>query len=236
MTGMTEFKLSKTAICVADVTLLSDPELYRAAEIAVSEKRREKALRFRFEKDRQRSLGVELLLRRMLREAGFSGPFPEITEGPLGKPVFKDLPDVCFSLSHAGDYAACALSDVPVGLDIETFDHASLRVAEHFFTEREQADIAACPTDGEKAKRFIRYWTLKESYVKMTGEGLRVSPKAIGIRLGETVEMFRNGCRENVFFEESDTVSGLHLAVCTAEKRPLALRITDLWETVYYST
>ena len=46
-------------------------------------------------------------------------PLPPLERGPMGKPFFAGLEGRCFNLSHSGTLALCALSDRPVGVDIQ---------------------------------------------------------------------------------------------------------------------
>ena len=82
-----------------------------------------------------------------------------------GKPVADHLH---FNISHAGDYVVGVVSDDEVGCDIERNVNAPLEIAEHYFhsTEREYIEAASDP-----GKAFFTLWTLKESYMKMTGRG-----------------------------------------------------------------
>ena len=61
------------------------------------------------------------------------------------------------------------LSDCEVGCDIEKNANAPLEVAEHYFYHSELAYIKAAKN---KDKAFFTLWTLKESYMKMTGRGM----------------------------------------------------------------
>lgn len=122
---------------------------------AVSPQRREKTLRLKNDGDKRRSLGAELLLKKAAGRCGYA-----LTEN--GKPFFPDN-EAYFSLAHCGDYALCAVSDRPVGADIELARGNVLRLAERFFLPDEAALVqsAQCPED-----EFCRLWTLKESYIK----------------------------------------------------------------------
>lgn len=40
------------------------------------------------------------------------------------------------------------------------------------FAPHEYSSIVECSTPEELSQRFMRYWTLKEAYLKMTGEGI----------------------------------------------------------------
>lgn len=128
----------------------------------VSEYRREKICKLSSYEAKRRSLGAELLL----NIAVPNHPGYLISEG--GKPYFSGAYP-CFSLSHSGKYALCAVSDSEVGADIEAPRENSLRLAKRFFTKAEFDSLsrAADPDD-----EFCRLWVIKESYIKATGEGL----------------------------------------------------------------
>ena len=95
-------------VYVLDIAPLRGRE--REALALLPEERREKALRIRREEARLRSIGASLLL----RAAGIEPPF---ACGEHGKPYIPGGPH--FSLTHSGTLAALAVSDTPVGLDIE---------------------------------------------------------------------------------------------------------------------
>lgn len=59
------------------------------------------------------------LLERALTDRGLE-QMPAVERAPGGKPYFPDRPGLCFSLSHSGPWALCALGDGPVGADVET--------------------------------------------------------------------------------------------------------------------
>jgi 4'-phosphopantetheinyl transferase len=98
--------------------------------------------------------------------------WPEIGEKPAvetqsnGKPIFRDFPQHHFNLSHSGGWAVCALSDYPVGIDLQKADDRS-RAVSRKFTQEEQDWLAVHPTE-----EFYALWTKKEAYLKYTGAGL----------------------------------------------------------------
>ena len=79
-----------------------------------------------------------------------------------------------FNLSHSGDYAVLAISDSPVGIDIEYKKNHYEAVAKRCFCQEEYEDIMAVEDIGERQRRFLQYWTMKEAYIKYTGEGLSI--------------------------------------------------------------
>lgn len=93
--------------------------------------------------------------------------------GRWGKPYLTGGP--FFSLSHSGEYAACAISEEEVGLDVQRMRKIPYdRLAQRFFPEREWKALLACEEAG-RDELFYRLWTRKEAYGKFTGEGLKGS-------------------------------------------------------------
>jgi 4'-phosphopantetheinyl transferase len=91
-----------------------------------------------------------------------------IARDKKGKPYFAGLPQVCFSVSHSGDYVTCAYALQPLGLDLQI--HSSCNrpgIARRFFHPAEAAWLAA-----NDFQDFFMVWAAKESYVKYTGEGI----------------------------------------------------------------
>lgn len=130
----------------------------------VSPKRREKVIRYRMPDDRKRSLGAGIILRRILQENGLSESDLRYSENE--KPVADS---VFFNVSHAGDYVVGVSSDCEVGCDIEKIRKAPMEIAQRHFLETESAYIQTAP---DRDKAFFTLWTLKESYMKMTGKGM----------------------------------------------------------------
>ena len=46
-------------------------------------------------------------------------PPPALARTPLGKPYFPQYPHLHINWSHSGSLVLCALSDSPVGVDVE---------------------------------------------------------------------------------------------------------------------
>ena len=96
-----------------------------------------------------------------------------IERAPKGKPYFRNLPDLHFSVSHSGDVFVCAFSDAPVGVDIQEYkkrpDEAERcrKIAARFF-HFDEVDAL----DADTVSAFYNIWTAKESYVKFTGDGI----------------------------------------------------------------
>jgi 4'-phosphopantetheinyl transferase len=80
-----------------------------------------------------------------------------------------------FNLSHADGFVVCALSAVPVGVDVEPSSRGVelLDTAARMFSPRENAALAML--DGpSRIRRAVDLWTVKEAYLKARGEGISV--------------------------------------------------------------
>ena len=199
----------------ASVAPLTDAARFASAYAAVSPARREKVDRLRFQKDQQLSLGAELLLRYALRREGLGGVPIEFTYGAQGKPYLKDG-GVYFSLSHSGEYVLCALAPCEVGCDVEQIAPIDLKLARRFFSRGEYDDIAAQPTENAQRELFFRYWTLKESFLKATGLGMKLPLGAFEIVRGAELTVRQSVDTRQYRFAEFDDLSGYRCALCTA--------------------
>ena len=134
---------------------------------AVSPQRRKYALRYRQERDQRLCIAAYRLLQRaLLLEYGVD-ELPVFIYDVNGKPMLQGHPEIHFSLSHCHVAVAVAVSDSPIGIDIETTGHYSPEVARQVMSDVEirQIEASACP---EVA--FTRLWTMKESLFKLTGD------------------------------------------------------------------
>jgi 4'-phosphopantetheinyl transferase len=124
----------------------------------------------------EREHGRELALRVLALRCRVPVGCVRIETTPTGKPVVApETPErgMGFNLSHTPGMMVCALArDADVGVDVENHTRrVMLRVADRFFSDMEIAQIRAAAS-GEQANRFIALWTLKEAYLKATGQGL----------------------------------------------------------------
>lgn len=80
------------------------------------------------------------------------------------------------NISHSGCCVAVALSDVPVGVDVEVPRSIRERVAEKILSENERAYLGQYGDDG---MTFLQLWTLKESYGKALKVGIAYPMKQV---------------------------------------------------------
>ena len=144
------------------------------------------ARRFRRDHDAARCVGSWLLLRDALARESIAIDRLALKTGAYGKPFFDGGPE--FSISHAGPYAAVAVSDEPVGVDIEA-PRCTIHIARHVFSPREYA--AAAALSGEAQRTYLqRLWVAKEAFVKAIGTGLSTPFRSFSVALdGPSVEL-----------------------------------------------
>lgn len=133
-------------------------------------------------------LGEENRISKQLLRHGFMDFFQEdLKDGEIaryenGKPYYIKNSQFYFNISHCSGGAAAAVSHVPVGVDAECMRKVNERTVKkccskeeisYVFGGREAAPEQSGILSDTEAERFLKLWTLKESYVKMTGEGLR---------------------------------------------------------------
>lgn len=130
--------------------------------------RREKAMRYRLESDRKNCAISYLLLRYALKECFGITEF-RIGFGRCGKPFLEQFPDIYFNISHCCRGCAVAVSDEPVGVDIQEIRPFSWKVAERVCCAQE---LCILEKSNCRERDFIRMWAIKESYVKRIGIGI----------------------------------------------------------------
>jgi 4'-phosphopantetheinyl transferase len=139
----------------------------------ISKENREKCRRFKFREDALRTLYGELILRYVLcRKLSFENEDIEILRSNEGKPYLKGFP-IHFNISHSGDFVVCAFSEEEVGVDIEKIKEVDFKIAKRFFSKQECEDLFA-KEENERLDYFFSLWTLKESYLKWMGKGMKV--------------------------------------------------------------
>ncbi len=143
---------------------LEDPMKSPEIMSDLSDIRREAIMKYKMEADRKRSLAAGLLIRDALIEQGKSQDDIVITD--KGRPTIEGMD---FNVSHSGRYAVIAVSQDKVGCDIEHVKDRNYSVAKRYFTEDELAWIENA---NNKEEAFYRIWTARESYSKLTGEGI----------------------------------------------------------------
>lgn len=149
-----------------------------------SEGRLQKIEKVKLEDDKQLSAAVELLLIYALKQLDATIELPlQIREEESGNLLLESKVTVngeekqlFFNLSHSKEYAACAVSDEPVGIDIECVKTRDVEHMDKILHEQEVLILSFVTNPEEKKKFFYECWVTKESYLKNLGCGLTIRP------------------------------------------------------------
>ena len=122
---------------------------------SISEEQKEKALRFKNDKDQRRSLISSYLVNQLSEE--------ELQKNPMGKPYYPNGP--YFNISHSGRYVVMAIANQEVGVDIEENVEKQIDVLLKLFNEAEVKMI-------KEHADFYYLWCAKESLIKCMGSSI----------------------------------------------------------------
>ncbi len=176
--------------------------------------RRERLERTQSRVQRLRSLAAGCLLHDALcRELGLlpkeKGAF-SIGYREGGKPFLREGEGLFFNLSHSGDYVCCAVGREETGVDIQVHTKVRQSLPERFFTQEDNRRLKEAGMEREAL--FFRMWSIKESYLKLTGKGIGAGLSSFEIQWEERV-IRENGKRE-AMFAENLSLPGCNLCAC----------------------
>lgn len=157
-----------------------------AAIMDISEQRMAQTMKFKHELGRRQCVASYLLLKEALSsEYGIEeNPLFDYLEG--GKPVLRNNPDIHFNISHCRIAVAVAVSDEPIGIDIETIRPYKDDLARHVLSDSEYESVVS---SSKPDVEFIKLWTRKEAVLKLSGEGIRRDLRTLltGLENTETI-------------------------------------------------
>lgn len=184
-----EYTLENAAVWLLNLRELSEEDFDKMYALC-SNGRKEKADRIKAPRKRKQSIGAGYLLDRLKKRFSIEEE-PVVLSG--GKPVFRGNKELCFNISHSGDYAALAFGKEALGMDLEQVKRADLKVAKRFF-QKEEYEYLADRKEEERADAFCRIWTGKEAVLKAAGTGLCVPLAGFSV-LGKTPDdPVKEGC------------------------------------------
>ena len=177
----------------------------------------------------ERRMGRLLLEFGLEREMGEKNapPTADLIFTKNGKPLLADCPGLHFNISHTEGLAVCAFSGRRVGADAELIRPGPVnsRLFARVCAPREQAWIKTASCPGEA---FVRLWTLKESYVKATGEGL--SFPLSGITFDIDGEGRIRGSIPGWHFYQQRVYGKYIISVCEADQEGAAMTYQEMFE------
>lgn len=174
-----------------DIRTITDAQ-YESWYAMADDDRRTKADACRQRSDRLCAIAADHLAREGLAEAcGVELAAIRFRRTERGKPYAAGL-DAHFNISHSGDLVVCAVSDRPVGIDVEKIRPVRSKLTGKVCTPEELRYIQEAPgwgemLTGEAMCRFFRIWTGKEAYFKWMGTGIT------DLKSFDTLDHIRNG-------------------------------------------
>ena len=161
-----------------DMTQCSEQEVARLLPL-VSAQRREQALRYKHTFGQYCCLQSYKMLCELLAEWGRAHhtplhptlytlhPTPIFLYNDYGAPYIEGGPH--FSISHCKRGIAVAVSENPIGIDIESIRSFKPELMRKTMNEDEQLRITSSAIPEVE---FIRFWTQKEALLKLQGTGI----------------------------------------------------------------
>lgn len=165
----------------ASVDLLNDPRFVSQALSCLSLKEHKRYQRFVNKQQADQFLLARALLRHQLSKQ-VPAVLPcewVIVVDDNGKPRLADgfsYLNLHFNLSHSEDLVVLALAEgVALGVDIECIHRPvfNLAFAKRYFAKTEFMNLAGL-SQSQQIRRIAQLWTLKESYLKACGLGIRM--------------------------------------------------------------
>lgn len=173
---------------------VAEPEIVGALQQILSEAERKRMRAFASDRHRHNYLVSHALKRFVI--AQILGESPDrltFTATETGKPLIHSpsYDRSChFNISHSEGRVVVAVSQNPVGIDVENTSRSipDLAIAKRFFAAREYSLIAAHPPETQSLQ-FFKHWTLKEAYLKAEGWGLANRLDAIAFDVSDPIVM-----------------------------------------------
>lgn len=116
-----------------------------------------------------------ITLKKMAQKVGDGKDF-EILKDKLGQPFgIAGAQKFFVSIAHTDNFVFCGLSlDHPIGVDLEPVDRTvPVKLGQRITHLKENDSITEIP--------LIRLWTIKEAYIKLLGQGLRMNMNEVQI-------------------------------------------------------
>ena len=145
--------------------------------------------------------------------------------GKNGKPYLTDYSDFYFSLSHSGNVVACLCAAQEVGLDVQQYVTVKEGLAKRFFSEQEYEMLVHEEDRKEKEQLFFHMWSIKESFIKYTGEGMSRGLASFSIDMERRLVCDEMG---EACYEEIKPEGLLGYAVCACMKSRETIEIRKI--------
>lgn len=150
---------------LADVKNANADALYANFGASMEASRKERIERCTNAREKTTLVATGALLQGVLKREGVTADM--IDYGEHGKPFIKGREDLFINISHSGNYVLIALSGQEIGVDIQKPVPFKESLVNEISSMDERSKI-----EKDVVKRLNYVWAIKESYTKLTGEGI----------------------------------------------------------------
>jgi 4'-phosphopantetheinyl transferase len=202
-------------------------------EVLDGEERR-RASRYRFEKDRRAFEVTRATLRLLAGQYTARNPSEIKFHAAEGGKLFLDPFDgLHFNVSHSAGQSVIGFARREVGVDVEADREAPdyLDIAEHFFAQAEIQWLRALAPGAELQRGFLRLWTVKEAWLKATGQGLAIPLASVSVQLHENRDLhaqFPAGYEGRWTIQELPPENGFRAALAVESDLIDAVRLIEI--------
>lgn len=130
-----------------------------------------------------------------------------------GKPSIINMDNFYYNVSHSCNYIICAYDSNPLGIDIEKIRDVNMDISYRFFAKNEYNYIM---NSIDKRDCFFNIWTLKESYIKAVGKGMKIGLNSFSVMDDkENIEINDNYNEGRYFLKQYNMLNFYKIAVCS---------------------
>jgi 4'-phosphopantetheinyl transferase len=169
-----ESSLPRVSVFLVDTHKIELDTMLEQYKSFISADRMKKIIRLAHMSDKKLSFAAEMALCFAMKSFSLAYSPTAYKYDQWGKPYIENSEDVFISISHSGYLSSCAISHFPIAVDVLETDYY---IASSF-----QKKVVG-PKDivPENKHDLLSLWTKKESYVKLTGRGLRTSTLSFSV-------------------------------------------------------
>ena len=195
------------------IRVLEDADAFSKGLQMVSPERREKIKNMQNPMTARLSLSAGILLQLAMDRMGIQEK--QVQYGKHGKPILCGE-GFHFNLSHSREYAVCAYSNLPIGVDVQVIKDRIPKHTKKILSTEESRYLEQC---SQPSREFFRLWTRKEAAAKWDGRGLQLPLETLSI-----VEKGR--VQDSLLFEDKMLyfheipLEGYCLCICQEKKEP----------------
>lgn len=120
---------------------------------------------------------------------------------PNGKPYIGGN-EQYISISHSKEFVLVGIHQLPIGVDVEVLRPFNKKLINRYFTP-EEADFI------DNQEKFFIIWTVKEAFLKLTGQGLKGIKKLNTVVNGEIkidgyeiLSFIKDGCAIAIVYKK----------------------------------